>query len=348
MFLCYNISVKPIGRSNMKRKYINRLLLLSAAMLLGACGEDVSAPVFVSANTANVAENQTNVMTLQAIDLTTITYGIRGGDSVAFDLNISSGIVTFKEAPDFETKKVYTFIATATDTSGNEATQSVTVNVLNDACRNGDVVTHNGVDYCPVVSPDTERIWLDRNIGAQRVCVALDDVLCFGDSYQWGRNADGHEHNDSSTSNTLATQIDPVQAEVLGKFVTTTTEPYDWTANGVDNNGIIRQNKWMQTDGSSVCPVHYRVPTIDELKAEFFNARFVLENNVEAYESFLKLPTQGGRNHQNGLRYEEEGAVWSTTPEGNETMTVYYDELEADYDTIRRAETASVRCIKSD
>jgi hypothetical protein len=58
-----------------------------------------------------------------------VTYGISGGDSGSFDLDATTGVVTFKTAPNFETKDTYGFTATATDGAGNSATQSVTINI---------------------------------------------------------------------------------------------------------------------------------------------------------------------------------------------------------------------------
>ena len=41
--------------------------------------------------------------------------------------------------------------------------------------------------------PYGTQTWMDRNLGARRVATALNDVLSYGNHYQWGRPADGHE-----------------------------------------------------------------------------------------------------------------------------------------------------------
>jgi hypothetical protein len=87
---------------------------------------DDTAPVFTNDANVSVAENQTSAITLQATDESTLLYSISGGDSDAFDVNASTGVVTFKVAPDYETKETYTFTATASD-GINEATQEVTI-----------------------------------------------------------------------------------------------------------------------------------------------------------------------------------------------------------------------------
>ena len=94
-----------------------------------AVTQDTTPPTFISENNVTVAENQISAITLKADDQTRISYSISGGDSTAFDLNATTGEVTFKTAPDYETKKVYTFTATATDAMSNSSTQSVTINI---------------------------------------------------------------------------------------------------------------------------------------------------------------------------------------------------------------------------
>jgi len=105
--------------------------------------DDVTEPVFTSPATVSVYENQTRALTLQATDAHTVTYGISEGDSASFDVDAVSGEVTFKTAPDYETKSSYSFTATATDEAGNEARQSVTIVILD--------VDETGPDTTPPV-----------------------------------------------------------------------------------------------------------------------------------------------------------------------------------------------------
>ena len=91
---------------------------------------DTSNPIFTSASTFSVAENQTSGFTATATDTSSIIYSISGGtDASAFSINPTSGVVTFNTAPDYETKNSYFLIVTATDSSNNTQTQNVTVNV---------------------------------------------------------------------------------------------------------------------------------------------------------------------------------------------------------------------------
>ena len=147
------------------------------------------------------------------------------------------------------------------------------------------IIHHNGTTYATVTSPYTGKVWLDRNLGASQVCSSFDDPLCYGDYYQWGRNADGHEDSGSETNDTLATQIDPVQAVVDGKFITNIVAYRDWALG--DATGATRSANWSKTDGSSVCPIGFRVPNITELSAETVDEDVI--NRDTAFTNFLKL-----------------------------------------------------------
>jgi len=129
-------------------------------------------------------------------------------------------------------------------------------------------ITHEGFTYHPVVSPITGRTWLDRNLGASKVCTSLHDTdeACYGAYYQWGRNTDGHQLHDSPLGSTL-----PSLDTVSNKFISGDAFGagggfYDWV--NEDSNGTIREARWSATDGSSVCPVGYRVPTPEEYRVE--------------------------------------------------------------------------------
>ncbi len=88
--------------------------------------------------TININENETAVATVAATSSEDINYTIgSGGDGAIFGLNITSGVLTFLAAPDFENpigtgaNNDYTVTVVATSTSGIEDNQSITVNIAN-------------------------------------------------------------------------------------------------------------------------------------------------------------------------------------------------------------------------
>jgi ethanolamine utilization protein EutP (predicted NTPase) len=86
------------------------------------------APEFTSEATFSAAENQTAIGTVTATDAEEddVTFTV-SGDELAIT---SAGVLTFVEAPDYETKATYTATVTASDGT-NSTTQDITVNVTN-------------------------------------------------------------------------------------------------------------------------------------------------------------------------------------------------------------------------
>ena len=81
---------------------------------------DTTPPTFTSSQTVSVNENQIDAITLVATDESTVTYSISGSDSTSFNINPTSGVVTFKVAPDYEAtpiKRTFTFVAKARDSA---------------------------------------------------------------------------------------------------------------------------------------------------------------------------------------------------------------------------------------
>ncbi len=166
-------------------------------------------------------------------------------------------------------------------------------------------ITWKGKTYGQVISPFTGKVWLDRNLGASQVCTALDDTECYGDYYQWGRGADGHEKRDSNTTSTQASDLNNTNTS----FITSNNaDGWDWTT--ADGNGSLRAQEWSKTDGTSICPVGYRVPTIYELIAEIIdlNDSNKVNSNTDAFNNFLKLPSAGLRYSNNGS-FIDQGSV---------------------------------------
>jgi LPXTG-site transpeptidase (sortase) family protein len=99
----------------------------------------------------SVAENGTSVTTVSASDVdagTSLTYSISGGtDSSKFSINSSSGVLTFRSAPDYETPgdsnddNQYQVIVRASDGSLSD-TQTITVTVTN--ANEAPVINSNG------------------------------------------------------------------------------------------------------------------------------------------------------------------------------------------------------------
>ena len=125
-----------------------------------------AAPVFTSADNFGVSENQTAVGTVIATDADsgdTVTYAVTGGaDQARFQIDPTSGVLTFATAPDHEsptdadTNNVYLVTVTATGGTGGRALttgQAITVTV-NDVDETP-AVTDVDVTSTPTAMTDT-------------------------------------------------------------------------------------------------------------------------------------------------------------------------------------------------
>jgi len=203
-------------------------------------------------------------------------------------------------------------------------------------------ITHNGTTYGFVTSPYTGKVWLDRNLGASQVCTSSTDVACYGDYYQWGRNTDGHEDSGSGTTGTQATDVN----NAGNSFILSNN---DWAS--VDGTGATRTANWSATDGSSVCPIGFRVPTIVELNAELLDAGSAqIQNRDDAFNSFLKFPSAGWRlGYLGTIEYRgDQGTVWSSSVNGSVSQGIFFDSGRATTDAQldKRGLGQSVRCLK--
>jgi hypothetical protein len=92
-------------------------------------------------------------------------------------------------------------------------------------------IEHLGLTYGFVYNTTTQKIWLDRNLGATQIATSSTDTNSYGDLYQWGRPFDGHQsrtssNHDGDTSGKPSTQYETGTWD--GKFITTSTPPNDW------------------------------------------------------------------------------------------------------------------------
>lgn len=237
----------------------------------------------------------------------------------------------------------YIFSLVVNDGTVNSLVDTVTITVTPYGA-----ITHKNIVYGTVISPYTGRVWLDRNLGASQVCTAYNDSKCYGDFYQWGRNIDGHEKPTSAVTTTLASNINFVGTN----FIKHVSSPRDWST--TDISGDLRHENWSKTDGSSICPVGFRVPTINEIKAETIEvgeySSVVVSDRIDAFDSFLKLPSSGDRKGSTGLRSWKGiyGFIWSSTNTASSSKSYVFNYLSSSVQATNtyRSNGHPVRCIK--
>jgi hypothetical protein len=187
-----------------------------------------------------------------------------------------------------------------------------------------------------VTNPTTGKTWMDRNLGASRVATSSTDSLAYGDLYQWGRGADGHQCRNSTITSTLSSTDQPGH----GNFIITNSYPWDWR--------MLQNDKlWQEGNGiNNPCPTGYRLPTSTELEAERIS--WSQNNYLGAFGALLKLPVAGCRVSVDGsLSFVGSyGYYWSST-KGTPTSILDFGSGGASLDNFGgRAFGFSVRCIK--
>ncbi|MDA3820522.1 MAG: FISUMP domain-containing protein [Candidatus Delongbacteria bacterium] len=191
------------------------------------------------------------------------------------------------------------------------------------------------LDSTDVYNPNTDKTWMDRNLGASQVATSSTDAAAYGDLYQWGRAADGHESRTSDTISTLSSSDDPGH----GNFIKNDSISYDWRSPQNDN-------LWQGVSGTNnPCPSGYRLPTEAEWEAE--RTSWGSNDAAGAYGSSLKLPVAGYRNYSDGSlgNTGSEGHYWSSTVDDTNARGIYFYSIDAYMGSYRRAGGCSVRCI---
>ena len=188
-----------------------------------------------------------------------------------------------------------------------------------------------------VTNPITGKTWMDRNLGAQRAALNFDDSLAYGDLYQWGRGADGHQCRNSATTTVLSSTDKPNN----NKFIISPLNFSDWRS--PQNN-----NLWQRENGiNNPCPYGFRIPNYNDLDVE--RSSWSQNNSLGAFNSTLKLPTSDIRQAPDGFPSGHEyGGYWSSNTDGNYSQNLFLSDVYgiSKMQNSIRGNAYSVRCIK--
>lgn len=183
-------------------------------------------------------------------------------------------------------------------------TDSVTL--LDSLVKDKELVSFNGLKYIAKQSQTTKRFWLETNIGGGT----------YGDYIQWG-------------------------ADIEASFIEGGLEnKFDWDYDN-DPYGATRKAKWTKTDGSSICPRSYRIPTIAEFQAELVK--------LEEFHEFFNPQFAGALPFDGSVRTDagSHAFVWASDVNTTKSSSVIFSQTSISINNNNfRASGLSVRCIK--
>lgn len=202
------------------------------------------------------------------------------------------------------------------------------------------------VTYTTVRGTDG-NVWLQQNLGSSKVADQINDEPSYGDLFQWGRWADGHQKRNSALV-AVPTPNNPLGiAEGSSNYFTGTW----WTPNS-------QTDKWeaptpaeaSDSNGCDPCKAlgqGWKTPNEAEWIA-IKNSENIT-NPASALASNLKLPGNGYRSNTNGsfTFVGARGYYWSATPSSTGGKYLYVGSVSANASAgAPRGQGAAIRCMK--
>jgi hypothetical protein len=240
-------------------------------------------PVISSGATASFAENATGtVYTAAGTDAdagTTLSYALGGTDAGLFNINASSGAVTFKTAPDFEVpgdagaNNVYDITVTASDGANTSAAKAVAITVT-DVVESvaGQSVIDLG-SYGKLIAP-----------------VQVDGGKWY---YHWDRSGDGTSANTGSLNGGL----DITTHDVLDGI-------FNQDINGVVGGGGNTSDTYRY---ATINGVHLALPTVGGVTSPPYGS-----GGIDNYQPGTAVGSASAANGSNAVNatYDDLLAVW--------------------------------------
>jgi len=288
-------------------------------------------PATVSSyNCNNTTNSGTMVVGTAVIGITqTITATVTKIGAYSITTNTVNG-VTFSASGTFSATGSQDVILTATGTPIAMGFHNFTLNTTPGCSFDRPTIDAN------TVVGKAGKIWMAYNLGATAPATSVLDSAQYGDLYQWGRSADGHEKLSSPLTSTTSNIDTPIH----NKFITAA----NWRSPANDN-------LWQPVSGTNnPCPAGFRVPTVQEWNDEISKSN--IKEKISAYNSVLKLTIGGYRFTNGGYAGGTEGYYWTSDYITNSSESKYIvfshnlAGVNPNNPNNDRGHGMSVRCIK--
>jgi hypothetical protein len=168
----------------------------------------------------------------------------------------------------------------------------------------------------PTVRAKDGNIWLQQNLGADKVAASADDAAAYGHYFQWGRWDDGHQLPTSATASTTTLSANDPSGIAAGEPSFFADAPYWWIAG-------VATDTWSDatpsaTNGKDPCAAlgpDWHMPT----NVEWLNviSSETIVGVPTALSSNLKLPAPGRRAPTGALLQQgTNGYYWTGSARG--------------------------------
>ncbi|MCA6068192.1 T9SS type A sorting domain-containing protein [Chryseobacterium sp. RG1] len=197
------------------------------------------------------------------------------------------------------------------------------------------------------------KIWLQQNLGSTKVASSLTDEDAYGDLFQWGRWADGHQNRNSALNGTAPSPNNPqgITAGSASFYSAGYNSGSNWWSNGQtsdtwDGETASSANSTKGVDPCKAIGTNWRLPSIGEVE-NVVSAENISDIN-SALASNLKFVPAGMKDYSGIFSPGTRLYLWSSTssPYTGSGQHLYISPNVAISNSMGRDGGQSVRCIK--
>ena len=255
----------------------------------------------------------------------------------------------------------YTFSVVATNSNSVSSVASTSSSSITTVTSTNTFAYCDGTRTTDIVelSSTTGRIWMDRNLGANRAATSNNDNSAYGCLYQWGRGNDGHANMNYTTA-TNGIKLASAWPNNIRSITEMPNNTLIYSEEPTYTDWLVTPNPnlWQGVDGvNNPCPSGFRLPTITEYEAELTAYTITSANTNSA---FSNGPNGGFKFVKGGQRYWGDAGVvassvglygfyWTSTVNSSDGKTIRFRMSESFINTAQidsRNYGHSVRCIK--